>query len=99
MTPDEFLSFYMWALIRIGHDEDTAEILLYDSFWLARQNLDVYAVIGNRVKAAAIHKFALNRDRLFQEYNDAEDKRAYLASLDCVGPLTLSILAGMILGK
>lgn len=53
----------------------------------------VAAVFGHPGKAAAIEYIWANRSRLFQEYSEAEDPLAFIASLPWIGGITKFHLA------
>lgn len=96
MTANQFLKAYIWALVRVGHSDNFATRITGEAYLLAKQMRDVYPVIQNKAKAVAINSFAIHKEDRLAGYMAADDKKAFLLGLGCIGPMTARLLESAI---
>jgi hypothetical protein len=86
--PDNFASEVIYVICNSGMKFEVAR-LIYDRVMpQVRAGGDCIHVFGHKGKAAAMDKIWAERERLFAEFNAAEDKVAYARTIPWIGGIT-----------
>ena len=89
----EFWSEYAWVVISSGLKNQVAREIWNKVFLARARNQGASTVFGHEGKSKAIDHVYENRDRLFAEYQIAENKIEWLQTLPWIGPITKYHLA------
>lgn len=92
-TSHAFAAEAIWVILCSGMKAQIARKIQEKVTDAILDNRPVSSVFGHKGKAAAIDNIWKNRDRLFDEYEQAEDKLTYLQGLPWIGPITKYHLA------
>lgn len=92
-TGHEFAIEAIWVILCSGMKEQIARKIKARVVDAILCDLPASSVFGHKGKGEAIDKIWKNRETLFEEYRQAEDKIAFLQDLPWIGPVTKYHLA------
>lgn len=88
-----FTAEFIWVVLNSGMKNQVAQKIrdrIYDAL---KDGRDISEVFGHKGKVAAIKYVLENQAELFRQYQEADDKLAYLKSLPWIGDITKYHLA------
>ena len=88
-----FATEAIYVVINAGMRVTVAEVIFRRCMAALEASESVSGVYGHPGKAKAIEALWLDRQRLFDEYLQAEDQLVFLAALPWIGPVTVDHLA------
>lgn len=92
-NPGDFAGQTVWVILNSGMREQIAR-QISDKIWKAiKEGKNISTVFGHKGKVRAIEYVLENKERLFEEYEKAYHKIAYLQTIPFIGGITCYHLA------
>src|ERR1700743_736787 len=88
-----FMEEAIWVILNSGMKEQIARMIWERIRFAMNENIDISKAFGHKGKVSAIKHLINNHDRLFSEYQQSEDKIAYLQTIPFIGGITKYHLA------
>jgi len=93
MSPKNFLDEYIWVVLNAGMKEQVARGIFRKIQEAISTGVPILEVFAHKGKAEAISKMLTSYNQIFNDYQKATDKMAYLETLPYIGKVTKYHLA------